>query len=90
MTKRIALSVIFGLLAASAVHAQGTVRIGVLNDMSGVYADDQGPGSLLAAQMAAEYFGGRVAGRRTSAAAFSLLRASQIFAFIERKTFGAK
>jgi len=63
MTKRIALSVVFGLLAAAA-HAQGTVRIGVLNDMSGVYADDQGPGSLLAAQMAAEDFGGRVAGRR--------------------------
>src|SRR3954447_20506273 len=33
---------------------------------------------------------GRVEGRRRSAAAFSLFRASQIFAFIERKTFGAK
>lgn len=30
------------------------VKVGVLNDMSSVYADFQGPGSLLAAQMAAE------------------------------------
>jgi branched-chain amino acid transport system substrate-binding protein len=34
----------------------GTLRIGVLNDMSSVYADFQGAGSVLAAQMAAEDF----------------------------------
>jgi branched-chain amino acid transport system substrate-binding protein len=34
----------------------GTVRIGVLNDMSGVYSDFQGPGSVVAAQLAAEDF----------------------------------
>ena len=34
----------------------GTLRIGVLNDMSSVYSDFQGPGSVLAAQMAAEDF----------------------------------
>jgi branched-chain amino acid transport system substrate-binding protein len=38
------------------------VRIGVLNDMSGVFADYQGPGSLLAARMAVEEWGGKVAG----------------------------
>jgi branched-chain amino acid transport system substrate-binding protein len=63
MTKRIALSMAFALLAGAA-QAQGTIRIGVLNDMSGVYADDQGPGSLLAAQMAVEDFGGVAAGRK--------------------------
>jgi len=31
-------------------------RIGVLNDMSSVYSDFQGPGSVVAAQMAAEEF----------------------------------
>jgi len=51
-------------LAAPSAMAQDTVRIGVLNDMSGVYSDDQGPGSVLAAQMAVEDFGGRVAGRK--------------------------
>src|SRR5258708_31000916 len=40
------------------------IRIGVLNDQSSVYADFQGRGSVLAAQMAAEDYGGRAAGRR--------------------------
>jgi branched-chain amino acid transport system substrate-binding protein len=39
-----------------------TIRIGVMNDMSGPYADFQGPGSVLAAQMAVEDYGGRAAG----------------------------
>jgi branched-chain amino acid transport system substrate-binding protein len=34
----------------------GTIRIGVLNDMSGPYADLSGKGSVIAAQMAAEDF----------------------------------
>ena len=34
----------------------GALRIGVSNDMSSVYADFQGPGSVLAAQMAVEDF----------------------------------
>ena len=38
------------------------VRIGVLNDMSGVYADYQGRGSVVAAELAAADFGGRVNG----------------------------
>ena len=36
--------------------------------MSGVYSDDQGPGSVLAAQMAVEDFGGRVAGQKIEVA----------------------
>jgi branched-chain amino acid transport system substrate-binding protein len=40
------------------------IRIGVLNDMSGPYADYQGLGSVVAAQMAAEDYGGKVAGRK--------------------------
>jgi branched-chain amino acid transport system substrate-binding protein len=37
-------------------ETNGALRIGVLNDMSSVYADFQGPGSVLAAQMAIEDF----------------------------------
>jgi len=52
------------LCAASVgAHAQATydvLRIGVLNDQSGPYADLSGPGSVVAAQMAAEDFGGKV------------------------------
>ncbi len=39
------------------------VRIGVLTDMTGLYADTLGPGSVLAAQMAMEDAGGHVLGR---------------------------
>jgi branched-chain amino acid transport system substrate-binding protein len=48
---------------ASASATAQTVRIGVLSDMSSVYADFQGPGSVLSAQMAAEDYakaGGRL------------------------------
>jgi branched-chain amino acid transport system substrate-binding protein len=39
------------------------LRIAVLNDQSSVYADFQGIGSVIAAQMAVEDFGGKMAGR---------------------------
>ena len=47
---------------ASAEISNGTVKIGVLTDMSGPYADNVGAGSVLAAKMAVEDFGGKVAG----------------------------
>ena len=40
-------------------HARSQVKIGVLNDRSGLYADVAGEGSVVAAQMAVEEFGGR-------------------------------
>jgi len=53
-------------LCASAAHAQisdDVVRIGVLNDQSGLYADLGGPGSVVAARMAVEDAGGVVLGK---------------------------
>jgi len=41
-----------------------TIKIGVLNDQSGVQADFAGPGSVVAARMAVEDFGGTVAGNK--------------------------
>jgi branched-chain amino acid transport system substrate-binding protein len=56
----------FGL-AASAVQAQtvsdDVVKIGVLNDQSGMYADLAGQGSVTAARMAVEDYGGKVLGK---------------------------
>ena len=46
------------------VFGEEPIRIGVLNDMSGPYADYQGLGSVVAAQMAVEDYGGKVAGRK--------------------------
>jgi branched-chain amino acid transport system substrate-binding protein len=42
---------------AQAEISDGVVRIGILNDQSSVYADASGPGSVVAAQMAAEDVG---------------------------------
>jgi len=39
------------------------VKIGVLTDMAGMYKDIMGPGSVLAAQMAVDDFGGKVLDR---------------------------
>ncbi len=47
---------------AMAQVPSGAVRIGVLNDQSGTYSDIGGMGSVVAARMAAEDFGGKVLG----------------------------
>ncbi|MDX6749425.1 ABC transporter substrate-binding protein [Geminicoccaceae bacterium 1502E] len=52
-------------LAAGSAHAafsDGKIKIGVLNDQSSLYADLSGQGSVLAARMAVEDFGGSVNG----------------------------
>ena len=45
------------LLAGTAFAQDDTVKIGVLNDRSGIYADISGEGSVVAARMAVEDFG---------------------------------
>jgi branched-chain amino acid transport system substrate-binding protein len=53
-------------VGAPVAHAQisdDVVRIGVLNDQSGLYADLGGPGSVTAARMAVEDAGGSVLGK---------------------------
>ena len=46
-----------GAGAASAQISDGMIKIGVMSDMSSLYADIGGPGSTLAAKMAVEDFG---------------------------------
>lgn len=66
--KRKLLSTLIGAafaLGAGAAQAQvsdGVIRIGVMNDMSGLYADIAGPGSVTAARMAVEDFGAAAKG----------------------------
>ena len=52
-----ALAVIFGCGSAQAQYSDGTIKIGVMNDMSGTYSDLSGQGSVVAARMAVEDFG---------------------------------
>lgn len=51
-----------GVLGQTSKVPSGAVRIGVLNDQSGVYSDMGGAGSVFAARMAVEDFGGSVLG----------------------------
>src|SRR6266540_6572254 len=53
----IALAAAFATSLAQAQISDGVVKIGVLNDMSSVYSDITGPGSVAAARMAVEDFG---------------------------------
>ena len=66
MTKlRTTLLAAMSLIAAHAAHAEmsgNVVKIGVLNDQSSLYTDLAGQGSVVAAQMAVEDFGGKVNG----------------------------
>jgi branched-chain amino acid transport system substrate-binding protein len=63
----VALAATMGVMGAA--HAQqgklsnDVVKIGVLSDMSGLYADYGGPGAVTAAKMAVEDFGGKVFGK---------------------------
>src|SRR6266480_3078885 len=57
-------SILTALCTAALALSGDPIRIGILADMAGVYADDQGPGSVVGAQMAVEDYGGKAAGRR--------------------------
>jgi branched-chain amino acid transport system substrate-binding protein len=54
---------VLGASTAAAQISDNVVRIGVMNDQSGLYADLGGPGSVIAARMAAEDAGGAVLGK---------------------------
>ncbi|UCG97309.1 MAG: ABC transporter substrate-binding protein [Burkholderiales bacterium] len=57
LTTLVSATFAFGTGAAQAQISDGVIKIGVLNDMSGLYADLTGPGSVIAAKMAVEDFG---------------------------------
>jgi len=64
---RMSLVTLVALFAAGALAqdkvSDGVVKIGVLTDMTGYYSDLAGSGSVLAAKMAVEDFGGKVLGK---------------------------
>ena len=68
MAGKFGLSGVFAavLLATTSIGhaAEGPVKIGVLTDMSSLYSDSGGKGSQIAAEMAAEDFGGSVLGQK--------------------------
>ncbi|QRM35968.1 ABC transporter substrate-binding protein [Microvirga sp. VF16] len=56
MKTRYVLSALVAIALTGAAQAQTSVKLGVLNDRSGVYSDLTGEGSVIAARMAAEDF----------------------------------
>src|SRR6201993_4932128 len=83
------LSAILGValaVAATAAMAQSKppLKLGGILDMSGLYADITGPGSEMAAKMAAEDFGGEVLGRKIEILAADHLNKADLAANIAR------
>ena len=93
LMSRNACSAVFGVflalipgLACAAV-SDGVVRIGVLTDLSGPYADLSGNGSVEAAKLAAEEFGGTVAGARIDIISADHLNKPDLGASIARRWY---
>lgn len=70
--------------ATSAVAQNKPLKLGAILDMSGLYADITGPGSEMAAKMAAEDFGGEVLGRKIEIIAADHLNKADLSANIAR------
>jgi branched-chain amino acid transport system substrate-binding protein len=65
--KKLTAFVFVAALSAGPAYAQfsdGVIKIGVMNDMAGTYADLAGPGSVIAARMAVEDFGAEKKGMK--------------------------
>lgn len=56
--------ILLATMAVSGALAGERIVLGVLDDMSGVYADNVGPGGVVAVKMAVEDFGAEVLGKR--------------------------
>lgn len=72
---------------AAAQTAPAPIKVGVVNDQSGPYADAFGRGSVIAAQMAVEDFGGQALGRRIEVLAADHQNKADIGVSIVRKWF---
>jgi len=62
-TRRLAVASLLATLSTAAAGAETPLRIGVIEDLSGMYSGNGGPNMVLAATMAAEDFGGSILGR---------------------------
>lgn len=86
--RRLALCATLSVLTAFGARAEDiTVKLGVLNDMSGVYADLSGQGSVVAAQMAADDFMARNPGFKVEVVSADHQNKPDIGASIARKWY---
>src|SRR5262245_32864285 len=64
LTGLAALAVALSSSSAQAQYTDGTIKIGLMNDMSGTYSDLSGQGSVAAARIAVEDFGAAAKGMK--------------------------
>lgn len=84
----VALCLICTVAPASAQQGDRSVLIGVLTDMEGAYGDVSGKGSVVAAQMAIEDFGGRVLGNPVKLVSADHQNKPDVAVAIARQWFG--
>ncbi len=82
-----ALAILGMALPARAQISDNAVRIGILGDMSGPNADQQGPGDVVAARMAVADFGGKVRGVPIEVLGGDLLGKTDVGVGIARRWF---
>jgi branched-chain amino acid transport system substrate-binding protein len=75
---------------AAAQFANDTLKIGVLTDESGPYSDSAGPGSVLAAQMAVDDFGGSVKGHKIEVVHADTANKPDVAVNVARRWFDAE
>lgn len=76
--------------SAFAQISDNVVRISILNDMTGIYADAGGKGSIVAAELAAEDFGGKVAGAKIEVVSGDHANKPDVASNLARKAYDAE
>jgi branched-chain amino acid transport system substrate-binding protein len=79
----------FALVGAAAQADEISVKLGVLTDMSGLYADDTGPGSVAAAELAVQDFNPTEHGMKVDIVVADHQNSPEIGSKIARQWFGA-
>ena len=85
-------AICIAVLASSSVDgwaqiSDDVVKIGVLDDMSGLYADIQGPGDVVAVKLAVEDFGGSVNGKPIEVVSGDLQNKADVGSAIARRWY---
>jgi branched-chain amino acid transport system substrate-binding protein len=81
------LALVLAALMTTAAQAQVNVKIGVMSDMSGLYADLGGPGSIVAAKMAVDDFNPAAHGMKVEIVSADMLNKPDVGANIARQWF---
>ncbi|MGO4570541.1 ABC transporter substrate-binding protein [Microvirga sp. 2TAF3] len=78
------------ITAASAQVSDGTVKIGVLTDQTGVFSSLAGKGSIVAAEMAVEDFGTKIGGKKVELVSADHQNKADVGTQIARRWFDAE